>query len=464
MRLFEVLTLLTLVPCVLAPLLRQRPFFLNYLPFLAALFALLSIAFEGMRWQMFPAYLLVVVCVLLAVWNMRRGKGNGRTTVGIIGSIVGIVWLIIAFALPIALPVPQFTATTGPYAIGTASIYLVDESREEIYTEAEGDPRELMAQIWYPAALTESAEPALYLEALDVAGPVLAERFNLPAFLFDHVNLAQTGTHKNVPAAENAETFPLILFSHGLTGIRGQNTNMVRKLVSNGYVVAAVDHTYANALTVFPDGRIILYDPERIFSNGEPNPDEGAQLVQVWADDLAFLLDQLTVWNEEAGHVLNGRLDLEHVGVFGHSTGGGATLRFCLDDVRCTAGAPLDSWVLPVGADILQSPPDQPFMFINSPEWLGSINQERGRDILATLPNDGYEVTLANSEHYDFSDLALLSPLTPQLGLSGAINSHDSQTMQNEYLLAFFNHYLKNRDEPLLERPSPYPELTIEQP
>lgn len=464
MRLFEVLTLLSLLPFVVAPLFKKRPFFINYFPFLAAIFALLSVVFEGLRWQMFPAYLLVIVCVLVAVWNMWQRKGNGRSTIGIIGSIAGILGLLIAFALPIALPVPKFTATTGPYAIGTETIYLVDESRAEIYTAEDGDPRELMAQIWYPAELTGDAEEALYLESLDVAGPVLAKEFGLPAFLFDHVNLAQTDIYQNVPAAEGDETFPVILFSHGLTGIRGQNTNMVRELVSNGYVVAAVDHTYAGSIAVFPDGRIIFYEPERIFTNGEANPVEGAQLVQVWADDLAFLLDELTAWNEEAGHVLNGRLDLVHIGIFGHSTGGGATLQFCLEDPRCTAGAPLDSWVLPVDESILQVPPSQPFMFINSPEWLGPINQQRGRAILAAMPNDGYELILANTGHYDFSDLALLSPLTPQLGLSGTINSHFSQTIQNEYLLAFFNHYLKNIDEPLLERPSPYPELTIEQP
>ncbi len=461
MRLLEVLTLLTLVPFVLAPLFKKRPFFINYLPFLATLFALLSVVFAGMRWQMFPAYGLVFVCVLLAILKIRKRNGNGRSA---IGSIAGILGLIIAFALPIALPVPKFTATTGPYAIGTETIYLVDNARAEIYTEEEGDPRELMAQIWYPAELTKEAEPARYLESLDVAGPILAEKFSLPAYLFDHINLAKTEIFKNVPIANDKEIFPVVLFSHGLTGLRGQNTNMVRELVSNGYVVAAVDHTYANSLTVFPDGRIIFYESERVFPSGEPNPVEGEQLVQVWANDLAFLLDELTIWNEDAGHVLNGRLDLDHVGVFGHSTGGGATLRFCLDDPRCTAGVPLDSWVLPVNEEILQAPPTQPFMFINSPQWLGPINQQRGRAILEALPNDGYEVTIANTAHYDFSDLSLFSPLTPQLNLSGTINSHLSQTIQNEYLLAFFNQTLKNMDEPLLERPSPFPELMIEQP
>lgn len=461
MRLFEVLTLLTLIPFILAPLFKQRPFWINYLPFLAVLFALISLTLEKYRWQMTPAYLLLFLCVLVAVFNIGTRKDNGRTWLGVSGSLIGILWLIMALALPTVLPVPQFVDVTGPYAVGTDSIYLVDEGRAEIYTDAAGDDRELMAQIWYPAAQTEKSEPAPYLEALDVVGPVLAEQFNLPSFLLDHINLARTGIYKNVPILAQEAPYPVIVFSHGLTGMRGQNSNMVRELVSNGFVVAAVDHTYANAITVFPDGRIITYDPQRIFASGEANPVEGEQLVQVWAEDIAFLLDELAVWNSEEGNMFNGRLDLDNIGVFGHSTGGGATLRFCAQDKRCRAGAALDSWVLPVGEEVLSAPPRQPFLFINSPEWLGPLNQKRGQEIAHVLPNDSYELTIAGTEHFDFSDFPLLSPLTQQLGLSGAIDSAYSLTMQNEYLLAFFNRYLKHVAEPLLERPSPYPELTI---
>jgi len=106
--------------------------------------------------------------------------------------------------------------------------------------------------------------------------------------------------------------------------------------------------------------------------------------------------------------------------------------------------------------------PAQPFMFIGTPEWLGEDNKARGEAIFNGLTQDSYNLTLANTAHYDFTDLALLSPLTPQLGLSGTIDSHYSATIQLEYLLAFFNHTLKGEAAPLLDAPSPYPELTIE--
>jgi hypothetical protein len=240
-----------------------------------------------------------------------------------------------------------------------------------------------------------------------------------------------------------------------------QNTTMVRELVSHGYVVVAAEHSYANALTIFPDGRVIVYEPSRIFPSGESNPVEGNPLVRTWANDMGFVLDTMTGWNSEEGHLLNGRLNVNQVGVFGHSTGGGATMQFCLQDARCQAGLGLDSWLLPVGDDVLEQGPNQPFMFIGTHSWLGPVNLERGLVIFNNLTNNGYNLALDNTAHYDFTDLALLSPLTPQLGLSGSIDSAYSLNIQNEYLLAFFDQYLRERPSDLLNQPSPYPELTI---
>jgi predicted dienelactone hydrolase len=318
-----------------------------------------------------------------------------------------------------------------------------------------------MVQVWYPAA-NEDGKSAQYMPALDVAGPVIAEQFDLPAFLLNHINLTDLDVWLDVPPAENGAPFPVIIFSHGLTGIRVQNTVMVRELVSHGYIVAAIDHSYGNALTIFPDGRIFVYDPTRLFPSGDSTPEEANPLVQVWANDIAFVLDEIALWDEETGHVLNGRFDLGHIGIFGHSTGGGAAMALCSQDARCQAAVGLDSWLLPISQDLLAQSPNQPIMFISTPSWLGQNNRALGNRLFTSLNQDGYNLTLANTAHYDFTDLPLLTPLTPQLDLSGSINSSYSLSIQNEYVLAFFDQYLKAEPSSLLQtEPSPYPELTI---
>ncbi len=459
MRLYEIFILgLLLPPLFWALFSRQRPTWLTVFPVAGALSTILHLFVEGYRWQMVPAYGLTAVFLILAP-RWVSGTQNGPR-LGWLLALLGLLTWLIAVALPVAMPVPQLPGPTGPYAIGTFTTQLVDETRPEIYTEDPNDNREVMVQVWYPAA-ERTGEPAYYLPDLDVAGPVIAEQFGLPAFLLNHINLTELDVWQGAPAANDGAPFPVIIFSHGLSGIRMQNTAMVRELVSHGYIVGAVDHTYGNALSVFPDGRVFIYDPTRLFTDGRSTPTEANPLVRQWADDMAFLLDTMAGWNEEAGHELNGRFDFNHVGIFGHSTGGGATVQFCLQDNRCQAGVGLDSWVLPVGEAVLTQELAQPFMFIGTPEWLGDENKRRGEAIFNGLTQDSYNLTLANTAHYDFTDLALLSPLTPQLGLSGTINSRYSVEIQSEYLLAFFNHTLKGEAAPLLTAPSPYPELTI---
>lgn len=460
MRLLEILIVVALLPLLVWSVFsRNRPNWLAIFPVAGTLFVILHLFVEGYRWQMVPAYLLTAVFLMLSLRWITSSASAPR--LAWLAALLGLLGWLIAIGLPVALPVPKLPDATGPYAVGTFSTYLVDNGRLETYTEDPDDNRELMVQLWYPAA-NRDGEPAQYLESLDIAGPVLAEQFNLPAFLFNHINLTKLDVWQNVPPASDQPTFPVIIFSHGLTGIRMQNTVMVRELVSHGYIVAAIDHTYANALSVFPDGRVFIYDQSRIFPSGNSNPVEGMPLVQVWAKDIAFLLDEITSWQEAPEHLLNGRFNLERVGVFGHSTGGGATMQFCLQDGRCQAGVGLDSWLLPISDTVEVQGPSQPFMFISTPLWLGERNRARGNAIFNNLNNDGYSLALANTGHFDFTDFPLLTPLTPQLGLSGSINSSYSLGIQNEYLLAFFNQYLKDEPSALLTAPSAYPELKIE--
>lgn len=464
MRLFEILLLLTLLPpLIFAFLPQQPPKWLVALPVSGVLFFILHLVFEKWRWQMVPAYilLLILLVVVLRPFLIPPTTFEKRWLLSITLGLGGLLLWLIAVALPIAVPVVQLTTPSGPYQVGTTIRYLVDENRLETYSDDPTDKRELMAQIWYPTTDVSGSKRAPYLPALDVIGPVVAKQFGLPQFLMGHINLTRMAIYDEPPVAQTDEPFPVIIFSHGLTGLRTQNTAMFQELASHGYVVGAVDHTYANAIAVFPDERIIFYEEDRVFPTEEPRYVQANPLINVWAADIGFLLDQMSIWNGDGG-MFNGRLDTQNVGIFGHSTGGGTTVEFCLIDERCKAAAPLDSWVLPVSEDRLANGISQPMLFISTQQWLGPENKARGLEIFNSLSGDAYNIAVANTGHYDFTDLVLLSPLTGAIGLSGSINSQYSIDVQNEYILAFFNQYLRGEESELLKRPSSYPEFTID--
>jgi predicted dienelactone hydrolase len=58
----------------------------------------------------------------------------------------------------------------------------------------------------------------------------------------------------NVHVSPEKSNYPVLIFSHGLTGFRNQNTFEVEELASHGYIIVGIDHTYDAAATIFTDG------------------------------------------------------------------------------------------------------------------------------------------------------------------------------------------------------------------
>jgi hypothetical protein len=73
----------------------------------------------------------------------------------------------------------------------------------------------------------------------------------------------------------------------------------------------------------------------------------------------------------------------------------------------------------------------------------------------------GYRVRIRGAGHHNFTDYALFSPIR-RITDAGDIDPLRCMKIINAYTLAFFDKYLKQKKEPLLEGPSPYPEAQFE--
>jgi predicted dienelactone hydrolase len=138
------------------------------------------------------------------------------------------------------------------------------------------------------------------------------------------------------------------LFSHGGGSTGFAYTALVECLVSHGYVVAAIEHTYEAAAVVFPDGRVIPYSEENMRRMQKPPGASYDQMVEnamswirarddVFAADQRFVLDQLVQLNHNNALPFAGQLDLNRVAAVGHSMGGQASIRACQLDDRIKA-------------------------------------------------------------------------------------------------------------------------------
>jgi predicted dienelactone hydrolase len=482
MRPLEILLSLLIALCFLRPLLPQRWRWLDFLPAAALAAAVLQIVIEGYRWQMLPLYLLAGGLFVFGLPRMlhprpvaqrpasklERGIPSGTPPVRGRAALVAALGLLLtglAVALPVMLPIPHTLPPTGPYPVGTMTLALTDESRRELYGNDPSAPRRFLVQLWYPAQAPEDGETAPWLENADQVAPAIARWVNLPAFSLGHLRYARSDSYPSALLSDAAPRYPVLLFSHGWGGFRAQSSFLMQELASHGYIVAALEHPYGSVMTIFPDGSIANNNPQALPEGVSETEYKTAavRLVDQWAGDLGYTLDVLAGLNaDDQVYNFTGRLDLERVGVLGHSTGGGAAVEFCGRDPRCKAGLGLDTYMTPVSPAVLQSGVGQPFLFLFSELWSSQQNTALFRTLRANSPQADW-LTLLGTNHYDFTDLPMLSPLAYRLGLKGPLNGKRALRVINDYAVNFFNQALKGEPSSLLEGPSQsYPEIRWE--
>ncbi|HEY9735664.1 MAG TPA: hypothetical protein V6D06_05250 [Trichocoleus sp.] len=344
-------------------------------------------------------------------------------------------------------------ALTGPYTTGTTYYQLLDSSRDETFTLDPVDKRQLGLQIWYPAA-GGGTQPASYIPF------PLAE---VPEFgLF---NLVRPRSFLEAALAADQAAYPVLLFSHGFGELSQTYTAQAEALASHGYIVASVTHPYDALVTGLLDGQIIPQDPSLVADFGNPAMYQAASEKEtaLRAADLQFVLDELTRLNaSDPQNRLTARLDLDRVGVFGHSLGGATAAEAMRLDERFDVGLNLDG---SLWGEVVKTGLDRPFMLMNSENAF--LSDASKQAFFSNLTGDRYNLTLEGAKHHNFADAPFLLPLLAEVGAAdlyqvGSIDPSRGATLINQYALAFFDQYLKGQPQPLLTSPSPYEEVDFE--
>jgi predicted dienelactone hydrolase len=326
------------------------------------------------------------------------------------------------------LPVITLPEPTGPYRVGILDRELIDHARA----------RRLMVSIWYPAA--SGGAPAPLTHHPDEVMIALANLTGLPAPLFQHLRYVTLAASEGVSVQATSTPIPVLVFSHGLVGLRLQNSSTLQELASWGYVVVAIDHTDAAAVTVFPDGETRYYNLERFGIPSNVEPDKAlvnARVFPVWVADQRFIYDTLETW-EVHDPLLAGKLDLTRIGSFGHSFGGATALEVCRIDMRCRAAVNMDGGLY---GDSVTLPAVRPLLLMSSADsnrYPSAI--AKWTQLIANARTDAYWLELPNSTHLSFTFSQLLSPLLVPQGFDprGGLHSVD------KYLRGFFDRYLRD--------------------
>src|SRR5262245_19333985 len=230
----------------------------------------------------------------------------------------------------------ELPAPTGPLAVGRIAYHWTDSSRGEPFSTTPGAYREVMVYIWYPANAQPNAPTLPYLQDFasleKCAGET--EMKNLLGVAYMSVKSGALRTHgaQDANISTSNKQYPLLVFSPGFGEYSLTYSAMLEDLASHGYAVAAIDHPYDATCVAFPDGRSIAFAQEKWDAAKKQLDSMMAYYgdrIEVWAADTRFVLDQLIRYNntQSLSAPFVGRLNLQRVGVFGHSVGGMTAFR-----------------------------------------------------------------------------------------------------------------------------------------
>jgi predicted dienelactone hydrolase len=435
MRFLEVVIPVLLALYLLWP--HPRPLLIRLMPTFGSIIILIHLGTEDYRWQMIPLYGLTALLTISSLTKIRQTVDWPKYA-----SYLTLILLLLSTALPILLPVPKIAQPSGPYRVGTSIYEMNDSSRRELYS-GKNEVRRFVVQVWYPAEITSEDVKAPWMTNADVFAPAIANFIRMPDYFLDHLALVDIPAYQNANFAQADKPFPIILFSHGWKGFNAQNSGQALELASHGYIVVGIQHTYGAITTVFEDGTIAPNNPNALPADeDDPNYEIIARkLVDQWAGDMSHVLDQFISSESEAGKFLDQHVDFSRIGVYGHSTGGGAAIQFCGTDPRCKAVLGMDPFMRPVSAEVIKNGLSQPSFFMFSQAWADyadSKNNQLFDEFYPNLTDNLGVISINGTKHYDFSDLPLLSPIAPQLGLKGPLNGKRVTLIVDWYLLDFF--------------------------
>ncbi|MEU3690086.1 alpha/beta hydrolase family protein [Streptomyces narbonensis] len=300
-------------------------------------------------------------------------------------------------AAPAALRLPR---PTGPHPVGLRTFVLTDTSRDDPWVPGTG-AREVKITVLYPARTVRGCPRTPQLT------PVEARYFTelapwvrpgLPASGVDWGAVLTHG-HLNAPALPGPR--PVFLYSPGGGDSRTLGTALAEDLASHGRIVVLIDHPGDASQVELPSGvRVTVL-------RGNPDPATFRTMIDTRVADIRFVLDRLGSLPLAPAMPV---MDLRRIGVYGHSAGGTAAVHALATDDRLAAGVNLEGY-LDLDPDLLEGL-DRPLLMFRTDGFEGAARIARS---WAGVP--ARRVSLADSNHWVFSDYAFLVPQLQAAGL-----------------------------------------------
>ena len=400
----------------------------------ALLLAITTLVVNGVQWQLVPWQVLAGSVAAAAAFRRWR-PGHSRRWRRAIGRGMLVIGLAFGGLALLTAYVPALPKPSGPHRVGSEIFRWTDSQRPETLTANPSDRRQVVAQAWYPTD-TSSGPAVPYFEAeRHLPGSING----LPSFMFASFGRVATHATVDTPISRAQRTWPVLLLEPGLAVPREQYAALSTELASRGYVVIALSAPYESAVTVLAGGHVVGQTTHPDVMGPPPHP-AIERLINIRAADASFVLDQLSRLPQlNPRSPLAGHLDLQHVGIIGHSIGGATAVEVIAADPRFKVAVNLDGKLF--GAQSAAHL-DRPLLWIQS-DGPQTAEYTHGRDrLFDRLRDGGALLTIRGSTHTGFTDspsyLTALgrSMIGPATGI-GSISLANMTSMTADTISAF---------------------------
>lgn len=416
------------------------------------------------RLGMMGAYLATAGLIFWVASSIAPNRppffGRSTGTAAALLTFVLLLWPAAAATIlsPLLTPAPE-----GPFLVGSSipSLGPIEPDEATYRTPAielwyPVDPKTVNASSWWPGSLN--------------AG--LMRRFKRSGIA-------------GAPVSKAAVKYPVLLYFSGAAGTEVDGGNLVREIVSHGFVVATVHYPveYPELSPKALAKRRADLEQQLFYFPSEAAFNQALEKINLRvrerAQDASSILDALTKLSAGSdGDGLAGRLDIDRAGILGFSFGGSIAAEAHSLDPRFKAALNIDGWHFGNAANSVAFP----YMLIMSEEtrllnetklspsspsqlrysWL-LTSCDFAKPIAGMRNRGGYLVNIAGTRHINFSDGAFSGSLFRRTPGVGPISPNRAFHIMASYAIALFEIYLKDRPPSLLNSISgAYPEASLQ--
>ncbi|MEM6764981.1 MAG: hypothetical protein AAF655_08650 [Bacteroidota bacterium] len=327
-------------------------------------------------------------------------------------------------------PYYSFPTPTGPYSVGTQTYEFKQDYYHQDILKLDIDSVTYMYQLFYPSPSQAQGSP----------------------IGFKGLKKIQTHTYEQLPI-QAGESYPILFYSPGAGGSRFDNLSQIEELVSQGYIVAALEHPYLTDIR-YADGQYLkAYNFPK---SAHPSYDMPGLAHHLRIAQIQDVADEVLNHSTEGMDSLFSQIDSRQVGIFGWSIGGSAAVELCVSNPIFKAGINLDGWgfmELSPGKNRFQSP----FLYLRSDVkpatrwdvfgtgksledvWEMEVRQvERERELINTSPVPVFAYIIEEAFHSNIRDHGLLG-----VSRLGPIHPERCNEIVSQSVKRFFDQYLK---------------------